>query len=605
MAQGDAQILVLAFQALDGGELAGAAQQRVGGAGEFAVVRQMRALGLAAPAGLVEALTGVLGDGLQEPVAHRAVRRRGGHHQGLVDEGAERIQGCGSAHGLGGGEVAAAREDGQPPQHVAFVLVEQFPRPVDDRPQGLLAGADGAAAGGEQAEAVVQPVRDLAWGEHAEPGGGEFDGEREAVEAQTDLGAGRGGLVVGVDAEAGPGGGAPVGEQPQRDGLGQRLDGPQQLPRYAEGFAAGGQHRQLRAALQQFRDEAGGGLDDVLAVVEDQQHPALAAVLGEPLDGVVVPVGPGPHGLGAGAVQHGLAGADSGEYGLRYGLGVVDRRELGQPHPVRGTVPHALGGLLRQPRLPGPAGAQQRDEPGGPEVPVDGLDVGFPADEGGEPGAEVAGPAPGPAPDLSSAVRPVDGPAPLAGYTCTRTRQLVTVEPRLGVAVRPDIVAVSGGPECTVDGSAPVTRTQTVLSPVRVLSRPEELLVQRPQFRPRIGTEPLRQQSPYVLVRGQRLRRAARVAQGAQAQSLEGFVQRVTVTQGGQLGQGVFGVAEGEGGGVAGAQGVEAAGLGGPPRRCGRGGRRGRGRATGQWRRRERRPLCRGRRRPTRACPHR
>ncbi len=98
-------------------------------------------------------------------------------------------------------------------------------------------------------------------------------------------------------------------------------------------------------------------------------------------------------------------------------------------------------------------------------------------------------------------------------------------------------------------------------APVPVLRRPEQLRVQRPQFRPRIRAEPVRQESSYVLVGGQGLRRAARVAQGAQAQRLEGFVQGVGVAQGGQLGQGLFGVAEGEGGGVAGAQGVEAPGL--------------------------------------------
>ncbi|BFO20958.1 hypothetical protein SHKM778_73460 [Streptomyces sp. KM77-8] len=122
----------------------------------------MRPFRLHPPAGLVEAFTGVLGDGLQEAVAHLAHARRGGHHEGLVDEGAERVE-CGrSADGLGRGEVAAAGEDRQPPQDVAFAGVEEVPGPVDDGPQGLLPGQRGAAAGGEQAEAVVEPFGDLA-----------------------------------------------------------------------------------------------------------------------------------------------------------------------------------------------------------------------------------------------------------------------------------------------------------------------------------------------------------------------------------------------------------------------------------------------------------
>lgn len=194
----------------------------------------MRACGLRPLPGLVEPLARVFGDGLQQPVAHLAVGALSGqgrrHHEGLVDEGAERLQGERPAHRLGGGEVAAAREDGQPPQHLPFVLVEQLPRPVDDGAQRLLAGQDGAAAGGEQPEAVVEPVGDLAWGQHAQPGGGELDREGQTVEPPADL---RAPLRVVLDPEPRPRGRAPVGEQPQRERLGQRVHGAQQLPRYA------------------------------------------------------------------------------------------------------------------------------------------------------------------------------------------------------------------------------------------------------------------------------------------------------------------------------------------------------------------------------------
>ncbi|RPF33021.1 hypothetical protein EDD92_2919 [Streptomyces sp. TLI_185] len=93
------------------------------------------------------------------------------------------------------------------------------------------------------------------------------------------------------------------------------------------------------------------------------------------------------------------------------------------------------------------------------------------------------------------------------------------------------------------------------------LIRSQQLPVQRPQFAPRVRSQAVRQEASYVLERGQGLRRAARVAQGAQAQGLEGFVEGVGVAQGGQFGQRLLGMAQGEGGGVAGAQGVEAAGV--------------------------------------------
>ncbi len=129
----------------------------------------------------------------------------------------------------------------------------------------------------------------------------------------------------------------------------------------------------------------------MLAVVEDDQHPAPAAVLHEPLDRVSDAVGGGADGLDAGTVQHGLAGADGGQHGLRYGVRVVHGGQLRQPHPVPDGVPYGLGGLLGQPGLAGSAGPEQGDEPGRREVGTDGRDVGLTADEGGEPGGQVAG----------------------------------------------------------------------------------------------------------------------------------------------------------------------------------------------------------------------
>ena len=87
-AQRGAQVLVLALQPVDGGALAGAAQQRVGGAGEFAVVRRGGARSAAARSpGLVQPLAGVLADGLQQPVAHLAVGGRGRRRPGTCRRG--------------------------------------------------------------------------------------------------------------------------------------------------------------------------------------------------------------------------------------------------------------------------------------------------------------------------------------------------------------------------------------------------------------------------------------------------------------------------------------------------------------------------------------
>ena len=244
--------------------------------------------------------------------------------------------------------------------------------------------------------------------------------------------------------------------------------------------------------------------------------------------GSSLPVAPGgPHRLGSGAVQHGLAGSDRGEHGLRYGVRVVHGGEFGQPHPVPGRVPHGLGGLLRQPCLPGPAGPEQRDEPGRREVTPDGIDVGLPADEGGEAGAEVAG---------------------QAGH---RER--------------------GGRGDGRPTGCGPAGCRRRSNSPCSA-----------PQFGTRVGAQPVRQQPPYVLVRGQCLRRAARVAQGAQAQGPGGVRRGGGCRTGRSVRAGTARRGRGRARRCGGRAGRPGGGSpSGPPRPCGRGGRRGRDRATG------------------------
>lgn len=101
--------------------------------------------------------------------------------------------------------------------------------------------------------------------------------------------------------------------------------------------------------------------------------------------------------------------------------------------------------------------------------------------------------------------------------------------------------------------------------------------MQGTQFGSRVGAETVGEELSYGFVARQCLRGAARVAQGAQAQDLEGLVQGVGVAEGGEVGEVLLGLAEGECRGEAGSVGVEAAGLpagrlGGAVREVGEGG---------------------------------
>ena len=156
-------------------------------------------------------------------------------------------------------------------------LVQQVPGPVDDRAQGLLAGQHGTAAAGQQAEAVVEPVGDLAGGEQSEPGRGQFDGERQAVEAAADLGT-----ASGSPATSKPGRTAARARRKGCAGSGGRgSTGRTVSPGTPRGSRLVASTVTPGAVGEQGLGELGHGADDVLAVVEHEQQAAVGAVLDE------------------------------------------------------------------------------------------------------------------------------------------------------------------------------------------------------------------------------------------------------------------------------------------------------------------------------------
>ena len=72
---------------------------------------------------------------------------------------------------------------------------QQVVAPVDQRAQRLLARQRGAAAAGQQPEAVVQPRGDLLRRKHLDARGRQLDRQRDAVQPVADL---RDGGRIGV-----------------------------------------------------------------------------------------------------------------------------------------------------------------------------------------------------------------------------------------------------------------------------------------------------------------------------------------------------------------------------------------------------------------------
>jgi hypothetical protein len=115
---------------------------------------------------------------------------------------------------LGGLEGEAALEDPQAPQQRPVGGAEQLVAPGDGVPQGLLPGGVVDRPSGEQGDGGAEPAGQLFHGEQAQAGGGQLDGQGQAVQPCHYLGGQR--SVVGAKHEAGVDRRGSVGEQVER-----------------------------------------------------------------------------------------------------------------------------------------------------------------------------------------------------------------------------------------------------------------------------------------------------------------------------------------------------------------------------------------------------
>lgn len=241
-----------------------------------------------------------------------------------------------------------------------------------------------ATASRQQLEVVVDADRDLAERERPDARGREFDRERQAVGCRANA-LDVADRLVG-DGEVGSSRYPAVREQPDRRvaqclfgwgawrGNGQPGHGRDQLAGDAERFAAGGEHAQARAGGEQFRGELGDGVDDVLAVVEHEQHRALGE-RGDQAFGRLMRC--------VAALrwdrERGFAQPERREHRLRDVGAARERREFDEAD--RACLAR---GLDRQPGLAGAAGAGQRDETAALQQLADAAQLLVAADKTGE-----------------------------------------------------------------------------------------------------------------------------------------------------------------------------------------------------------------------------
>src|SRR5207302_6670031 len=127
--------------------------------------------------------------------------------EGLVDQVGEETQDFpvlerrAGADPFGRAKREPPGEGGQPTEQDPLRVGEEVMTPLHRRLERLLPGEGSTGAAGEQAEAITQAIEDTLRAQGPDPSGGQFDGQRDTVQANADGGDGRG--VATVDPEGG------------------------------------------------------------------------------------------------------------------------------------------------------------------------------------------------------------------------------------------------------------------------------------------------------------------------------------------------------------------------------------------------------------------
>lgn len=407
-AQRGAEVVPVAFQTREPGALCRSVQVRLrllGKGEEILGVAPTDRLGLAA---FVKLLGGVGAERFEESVTRAFVIAVFDRDEGVTDQPLDR--GFGALAGrlcpvvftphvwgagpLGGIQVETAGEDPEPGKDAPVRRTEQTDAPVDRGTEGAVAGERRSAVVAQEAKPIVQPGGDLPDRERGDPRGGVLDREREPVELPTDGRHDRCG-ALGQGEVGTPLGGA-LGEQldgrRRQDGAQpgvlvrrrERRHRPDGFTRHAEGSQAGGDDAEVRAGPQERLDEVGAGRDEVLAVVEEEQHAPRPEMGDQAGDGGLVP-------------RSRETERAEDQRGNERGLG--QGSEIDEQDTLREISTHAMRELQRQPRLadPGRTGqgqeATRRKESGQRRERVPASDE---AGEGKRQGGDRAGPTVGP-----------------------------------------------------------------------------------------------------------------------------------------------------------------------------------------------------------------
>ena len=306
----------------------------------------------------------VLAHGHQHPVPDQLAvtvdhQNRLGHQPVEDVEHVVGLQFAEPAHLFCGIEVEAAGKHRKPCPEQLFGLGAKFVAPVDKRAQGLLARHGHPASAGQQRKSPVQPFHDLRERQSAQPGGGELDGQRDAIEPVAQLHHGIGVLLC--HSEIGIDGAGAIDQQAHRlvlvDPLRrqrvvhrrgrQRRNGAGVFAGDAERLPAGGQNPQSRGFGEHRVDQVGDRRQQVFAVVQHDQQLPLAQVIDELAGGSAV-----------GLIGH----RQRGHHDRCETRFVLDTCQFDHPAAVAERPARPLGQFVRDPGLSDAAGPGKRHQ---------------------------------------------------------------------------------------------------------------------------------------------------------------------------------------------------------------------------------------------------
>ena len=228
----------------------------------------------------------VFANRLQHPEPRLPARARIVGHEASVEQGVERLRHRGAVvgHGLERVERRSAGEDRQHAEDVPGRPVEKLHAPLDRGPEGSLALRQIRRVARQEREPFAEALCRALRAEHADPGGGQLDRERQAVERAADA-RDRGSVLVrkhelwngrprALDVE--PDSGDRVDLLDRAGALARRRQGRDPvlvLGPETKRDAARRQDPKRRCDVEELADER-ERTRKVLEVVEDDQHPA-------------------------------------------------------------------------------------------------------------------------------------------------------------------------------------------------------------------------------------------------------------------------------------------------------------------------------------------